>query len=234
MEKNNKEKYKCPYCGKEYSKMGIGTHIWRNHGEGKDFNPNKNRIAWNKGLNKENDERVKKYGETYRRKIKSGEIILSWKGKHLNNEFKEKLSNSLKKAHKEGRAWNIGKSRWNNKPSYPEKFFMKVIKNEFEDKNYEREYPVGIYSLDFAWVEKKKVIEIDGEQHERFKEYKERDKRKDEFLKNKGWKILRISWKDMSNNTKEKIKECKEFINGSIAQQVEQLAVLAASNGNIS
>jgi hypothetical protein len=23
-------KIKCPHCGKEYSKYGIGNHIWRN------------------------------------------------------------------------------------------------------------------------------------------------------------------------------------------------------------
>jgi len=29
MQENNKSK--CPHCGKEYSKMGIGSHIWRMH-----------------------------------------------------------------------------------------------------------------------------------------------------------------------------------------------------------
>ena len=46
---------------------------------------------------------------------------------------------------------------------------MNVIKNEFEDQNYVREYPFKIYSLDFAWPEKKQCIEIDGEQLYRFK-----------------------------------------------------------------
>jgi very-short-patch-repair endonuclease len=109
-------------------------------------------------------------------------------------------------------AWNIGKSRWNNEPSYPEKFFMKVIENEFNDKNYINEYPVGIYSIDFAWVDKKLAIEIDGDQHQRFEEYKLRDERKDSFLEIQGWKVLRIVWKDMFNNTKEQIKICKNFI----------------------
>jgi len=69
----------------------------------------------------------------------------------------------MTKAHKEGRAHNIGESRWNNEPSYPERWFMKVIENEFEDKNYTREYPFHRFSLDFAWIEKKKCIEIDGD-----------------------------------------------------------------------
>jgi very-short-patch-repair endonuclease len=215
---NKNGKYECPFCQKEYSKQGIGTHIWKNHTEeGKNHNPHigykkGTRIAWNKGLSKETNESIKKGGETYKKRFKEGLIKVWCDGKHLSSKTKNKLSISGKLAHEEGRAWNIGMSRWNNEPSYPEKFFMKVIDNEFKDKNYEREYSIGIYSLDFAWINKKKVIEIDGEQHQRFEEYKERDKRKDNFLKNNGWKILRIIWKDMYNNTKEEIKKCKDFI----------------------
>lgn len=128
------------------------------------------------------------------------------------DETKKILSEKQKIAHAEGRAWNIGKSRWNNEPSYPEKFFMKVIKNEFLNKNYKREFNVGIYSIDFAWAELKKAIEIDGEQYYRFEEYIERDKRKDDFLKSEGWKILRIRWKTMYKNTKPEIEKAYNFI----------------------
>ena len=102
----------------------------------------------------------------------------------LENGMREKISISMKKAHSEGRAWNIGKSRWNNEPSYPEKFFIQVIENEFDDKHYIREYNVGKYSIDFAWIYKKIAIEIDGDQHYRFKEYKERDIKKDKYCNN--------------------------------------------------
>ena len=128
--------------------------------------------------------------------------IHNWVGRKHTIETKQKVSNSMKLAHKEGRAWNIGKSRWNNKMSYPEEFFAKVIKNEFIDQNYIHEYPFGIYSLDFAWVDKKKCIEIDGDQHQRFQEYIERDKRKDEYIKDQKWQVLRIIWKDMFYDTK--------------------------------
>lgn len=64
-------KIKCEICGKEYSKMGIKSHIWRSHGEGKDFTPFKNNIPWNQG-------------------------------KVLSQEYKNKISNSLKgKSHKQ-------------------------------------------------------------------------------------------------------------------------------------
>lgn len=141
-------------------------------------------------------------------------LQLSSTDKTVSSSTKDKISKSMKIAHGEGRAWNIGKSRWNNEPSYPEKFFMKVIENEFEDKQYIREFPFIKYSIDFAWPHLKMAIEIDGEQHERFPEYAERDRLKDELLIENGWKILRISWKELYNNTKEKIQESKEFIMG--------------------
>lgn len=143
---------------------------------------------------------------------KKQSITTTQNNKNRDASVHEKISESMKKAHAEGRAWNIGKSRWNNEPSYPEKFFMQVIENEFDNKNYTREYSVGVYSIDFAWVEKKLAIEIDGDQHQRFNSYKERDERKDKVLAENGWKVMRIIWKDMCKDTKQHIKIAKEFI----------------------
>lgn len=131
----------------------------------------------------------------------------------VSNETKEKISIAMKKCHAEGRAWNIGKSRWNNEPSWPEKFFMNVINNEFKDKAVFREYPMGNFSLDFAWPHLKKCIEIDGDQHQRFEEYKLRDQRKDAYIEDAGWKVLRIKWKDLFNDPKTYIEIAKQFLN---------------------
>jgi very-short-patch-repair endonuclease/ribosomal protein L37AE/L43A len=211
--KQKNGKYRCPYCEKEYTKRGIGTHIWRKHGEGINWKlNNKNRTAWNKGLRKDTDDRVRRYSESYKKAYKEGKFKNVWQGKSLPIEMRKQISESMKKAHKEGRAWNIGKSRWNNEESYPEKFFKLVIENEFNDKEYKTEYPIGIYSADFAWPHKKKVIEIDGAQHKRFSEYRERDKRKNDFLETEGWEVLRIEWKKFFHDTKKYIKIAKTFI----------------------
>lgn len=130
-------------------------------------------------------------------------------------EVREKISASMKKAHAEGRAHNIGECRWNNKPSYPEKWFMKVLKNEFgleKDRDYKMEFPFNKFSLDFAWPDKKFCIEIDGEQHERFQEQKNRDIEKDRLLEEKGWLEIRKSWKEIFNNPKSFIEEVKIFL----------------------
>jgi very-short-patch-repair endonuclease len=217
--KFNKEtnKYICPHCGKEYAKNGIGSHIWRKHTEeGQKFDPNKGyqkgtRKGWNKGLTKETDERVRKSGETFRKRLENGEIENWWLNRKHSNETKKKISESMKIAHKERRAHNIGECRWKCEPSYPEKFFIDVIKNEFQDQNYIREYYFLGYSLDFAWVDKKLEIEIDGEQHEKI-ENQIHDQQRDQILKENGWKTLRIKWKDMFNNPKEYIKIAYDFI----------------------
>ena len=92
-------KYICPHCGKEYSKYGIGTHIWRNHTEdGQKHDPNINiekRVTWNKGLTKDTDERIRKITETKKRKIESGELI--YEGHPHTEETKKHLSECAKK-----------------------------------------------------------------------------------------------------------------------------------------
>ena len=74
------DKYTCPICNKEYSKMGIGTHIWRKHCKSSknyvshcnDGYKNGTRVGWNKGLTKENDSRIAKQCLTYKENHKLG------------------------------------------------------------------------------------------------------------------------------------------------------------------
>jgi len=168
-------------------------------------------IAWNKGLSKDTDERVKRGGEIFSKGLKEGKIIHPWVGRKHSEQTKKIIAEKQRIAHAEGRAHNIGKTRWNNEPSWPEIWFKKVITNEFIDRQYKTEYPFGIYSLDFAWIHKKRVIEIDGDQHN-YEPQISRDEMKDKLLLENDWKILRISWKDLMKNTKFWIREAKNFI----------------------
>jgi len=57
--------------------------------------------------------------------------------------------------------------------------------------DYEREYRVCKWFIDFAFINKKIAIEIDGKQHE----YRQHlDNEKDNFLISNGWVVLRIKW----------------------------------------
>jgi hypothetical protein len=94
---NSNGKYTCPHCNLEYTKNGIATHIWRTHGDGKNFTANNDgykngtKIAWNKGLTKLTSEKVKQIGETLSNKIKNGEIIPSFLGRKHKAESKFKI-----------------------------------------------------------------------------------------------------------------------------------------------
>lgn len=206
------DEYICPYCNLKFSKFGIGSHIWKRHTEA-GINFTWTQTAWNKGLTKETDDRVKNNGESIRKLHKSNPEL--WPKRIHTVATKKLLSKLMTDRHKNGTAWNIGKSRWNNEPSYPEQFFSKVIVSHFEDIEYKTEYPIGNFSLDFAWPHKLKAIEIDGEQHYRFEDQIQRDIRKNKLCDESGWKLLRIRWIDMYNNPKKYIQIAKIFIDES-------------------
>lgn len=60
-----------------------------------------------------------------------------------------------------------------------------------------RQKPIGNYIADFYCREKKLVIEIDGWTHDKKYEY---DKNRDEYMKNIGIHVLRISDKDVKQD----------------------------------
>lgn len=92
-----------------------------------------------------------------------------------------------------------------NNPSYPEKFFMTVLKNN--NIEYEFENPCGKYFIDFALKNKKIALEIDGKQHD-VKERKEKDEEKNIFLKSQNWFVYRIKWNNINSlSGKEEMKE---------------------------
>lgn len=147
---------------------------------------------------------------------------IKFKGHPCSEEQRKRISESMKKAHAEGRAHNIGECRWNNEPSYPEKWFMEMANNEGLNPNYIHEFPFHKFSLDFAWVDLKKVIEIDGEQHQRDTKQKERDIEKDRLLAEEGWSEIRVSWDSICSNPKKWISAFKFFINGTKDETLDE------------
>tara|TARA_R110002095_G_C4135182_1_gene227979 strand:+ start:79 stop:681 length:603 start_codon:yes stop_codon:yes gene_type:complete len=196
----------CKYCNKEISPLGKIHEKFCIENPNRESRSGSNNPHYGKKGSNQYVNGAKMKQET------KDKISIKSKLQKPSNEIKAKISEAMKVAHNEGRAWNIGMSRWNNEPSYPEIFFMKVIENEFIDKEYKTEHPMSIYSFDFAWIDKMKAIEIDGSQHERFDEIKDRDNRKDMLATKNGWQVLRIKWKDMFNDPQKWIKIAYEFI----------------------
>ena len=62
---------------------------------------------------------------------------------------------------------------------------------------FRRQQPIGPYIVDFACMPKKLLIELDGGQHAEQHTY---DKKRDEFLQEKGYKILRFWNNDVFEN----------------------------------
>lgn len=92
------------------------------------------------------------------------------------------------KEHPENTAW-----RQSNE-SYPEKCFQMYLIDRGYDKKYliQKEYSIFPYFIDFAFVDIKLAIEIDGSQHLE-PERLEKDKKKDELLISMNWKVIRIA-----------------------------------------
>lgn len=84
---------------------------------------------------------------------------------------------------------------WRQKSlSYPEKLFMNLIDKYQLTQKYDivREYSFFPYFIDFAFVNIKLAIEIDGSQHWKKQSKIDRDKQKEELLLSNSWKVYRI------------------------------------------
>jgi len=62
---------------------------------------------------------------------------------------------------------------------------------------FRRQHPIGAYIADFACLEKKCVIELDGGQHQAQAAY---DECRTQFLQKQGWQVLRFWNYDVLNN----------------------------------
>jgi very-short-patch-repair endonuclease len=122
-----------------------------------------------------------------------------------NNDPIIKAKIALKMAERIANGTHTGwKFRKEGIPSYPEQYFMKLFKKN-KIVGWKKEFKVGKWFIDFAFIDIKLALEIDGSQH-LLEERKEHDKIKDEYLKNNGWTVFRIKWYNPINeNNKEKL-----------------------------
>jgi len=188
--------WKCKWCNNDIifdTRKQLKEHLKEKHPE--------KRNAWNKGLTKETDERVKQFGQTYSKRIKNKEISALFAGKKHTDEWRKNHSELQKERYK---GISIYATVREKRKSYPEQYFDKI----FSDA--EKQYHVDSYFLDYAWPYIKLYIEVDGEQH-----YTEsgllHDKERAEILSKLGWNcITRIRWK---NYIKLTTNEKENFIN---------------------
>jgi very-short-patch-repair endonuclease len=70
------------------------------------------------------------------------------------------------------------------------KLWAEIKGEQLNGVKYRRQHPIPPYIVDFYAPQLKLVVEIDGDTHDEQKEY---DARRDNFLKNKGYEVLRFT-----------------------------------------
>lgn len=160
--------YVCECTAKFESAESLGAH--KGH-------CNKNRMykAWNSGLTKETDKRVKQGGETYSKKILSGEINASQLGKKCTDRHKNKISETIKNKIKNGTwhlsfshariheyngikfhgTWELKYAKWLDENNVKWRRPNEKFEYEFEGKK-------RFYTPDFYLIEEECYVEIKG------------------------------------------------------------------------
>lgn len=175
-------------------------------------------FGWRKGHTKEDDPRISKGAETLKRNIANGTVIPTWKNKTFPLSMRKNISIGTKKAHSEHRAntWAMSRHKGGWRTSQPEKDFIVILDNL--GVQYVREYPLKGFSIDFAFINDKKAIEIDGEQHYQKRFDTSSDRRKEAVLAECGWKLLRIRWEKEKKDKGLLIDKVKQFLNGATSE----------------
>lgn len=205
--------FDCCYCNRAFkNNNALRTHIRfcknnPNHTENPFVKWNKTHTVWNKGKTKENDERVKRQAEKVKELFRQGKLSPKTKGLHPTEETRQKISNARKeylKKHPDKVPYVLNHHR--NGDSYPERYFRQIF--ETNGISFEKDYRCLSYFLDFAFVESKTYIEIDGEQHYLDKRIVQHDKIRTKKLEDNGWKCLcRIRWSEYKIKSEEEKKK---------------------------
>jgi very-short-patch-repair endonuclease len=77
------------------------------------------------------------------------------------------------------------------------RLWQAIRANQLENCRFRRQYLIGPYIADFACIDKKLVVELDGGQHQDQVEY---DEKRTRFLQAQGWRVLRFWNNDVLTN----------------------------------
>ncbi len=193
---------RCLYCNKLISNNNIKKHIKSELISAMSFYPKEKIIPWNKGLTKENSEKMRQISDSMKDGYQNGREVKTpnWNGRKHSGETKDKISKSRTKYLEE----NPDKvpyllNHYSKGESYPEQYFREVFENRGIE--FQQEVREGLYSLDF--VIGNTNIEIDGDQHYVDQRIVESDIRRNEYMTNLGYSIKRVRWSEYQKLKKE-------------------------------
>ena len=80
--------------------------------------------------------------------------------------------------------------------SLPEVLLWQQLRKRPAGLRFRKQFPIGEMTVDFACLERRLIIEIDGEGHG-FGDHPRRDAARDAILRRKGFHVLRIPARDV-------------------------------------
>lgn len=167
---------------------------------------------------------MKKISLTLKENYENGNLKPTFKNKKHSKESKEKMKQKKLEFFKLRTGETAWERRNQGKMSYLEKWFYDeiIIKENLLSKydiiNEYCEYP---YSIDFAFLNIKLAIELDGACHfTNGNKRKESDLKKNKLLKSKGWNIFRIAYFENQTEVKERFLKLLKENNFKFSQKV--------------
>jgi very-short-patch-repair endonuclease len=80
--------------------------------------------------------------------------------------------------------------------SLPEVLLWQVLRKRPEGLKFRKQFPIGEITADFACLERRLIIEVDGEGHS-FGDQPRRDAARDAVLHREGFHVLRVAARDV-------------------------------------
>jgi very-short-patch-repair endonuclease len=196
--------YECKYCKRTLNKGALTVHeptcenIYNNidtiitdylHGYSQTMIKNKYKIQTNYLIKLLRDNNVDIRDRSSASKLAHTKFSESYKQSDESKKNLREKRIAWMKANPEKTAW-----RTRNNPSYPEKLFIQLCTENslYDAYDIVREYSLGLFYIDFAFVNAKVAIEIDGSQHWLDSDRIDRDIRKEKCIKENGWRLFRI------------------------------------------
>ena len=76
--------------------------------------------------------------------------------------------------------------------TFAEDILWRALRNRQLGAKFRRQMPIGCYIADFACIEAKLIVEVDGPSHET-EEGRAQDARRDSWFTDNGWRVVRVS-----------------------------------------
>jgi very-short-patch-repair endonuclease len=97
-------------------------------------------------------------------------------------------------------------------PTRAEAAFWQAVRNRrFGNLKFKRQMAIDPFIADFCCFELRLIVELDGEPHET-DEARERDRRRDAFLRDEGYRVLRFSNERVLGNLEFVLREIAEHV----------------------